>query len=154
MTLPVFTHLHASNCPVFRIGAGETNKFVVLVDPLIEQTGFIMVLEIFDVGGFTPPNQHRAAEEVFVVLHGQGQASVGEEMLNIQPGTVLLLRPGHAHAVRNTGQTRLYCLTTMVPDEDFAMLITNGIKDVLDEQDHAVLGWTSSPGSHQISSSE
>jgi mannose-6-phosphate isomerase-like protein (cupin superfamily) len=142
MTLPGFKHLQASHCPVFRIAADETNKFVMLIDPLIEQTGFIQVLEIFDVGGFTPPNQHRGAEEVFVVLHGQGQAIVGDEVMNIQAGSVLLLRPGHSHAIRNTGQTRLYCLTTMVPDEDFAKLITFGVKDALDAQDCAVLGWT------------
>jgi mannose-6-phosphate isomerase-like protein (cupin superfamily) len=113
----------------------------MLIDPLAEQTGFIQVLEIFDVDGFTPPNQHRAAEEVFVVLHGQGQARVGDEVMNIHAGSVLLLRPGQTHAVRNTGQTRLYCLTTMVPDEDFAKLITSGVKDALDAQDLAVLGW-------------
>jgi mannose-6-phosphate isomerase-like protein (cupin superfamily) len=141
MMQPAVTHLQASNCPVFRIAAGETNKFVMLIDPLIEQSGFIQVLEIFDVGGSTPPNQHRAAEEVFVVLHGHGQATLGRETLNIQPGSVLLLRPGHSHAVRNTGDTRLYCLTTMVPDEDFAKLITSGLPDRLDAQDLAVLGW-------------
>ncbi len=141
MKQPAFTHLAAADCPVFRIAAGETNKFVMLVDPLVEKTGFIQVLEIFDVGGFTPPNQHRAAEEVFVVLHGQGVATLGDTEVNVKPGSVLLLRPGHSHAVRNTGVTRLYCLTTMVPDEDFAKLITSGISDRLDEEDLSVLGW-------------
>ena len=141
MTASAFTHLAATDCPVFRIAAGETNKFVMLVDPLIEKTGFIQVLEIFDVGGFTPPNQHREAQEVFVVLHGQGEATLGAAKLQIKPGSVLLLRPGHSHAVRNTGGARLYCLTTMVPDEDFAKLITAGVPDSLDAEDLAVLGW-------------
>ena len=141
IALPAFTHLEISACPVFRIAAGETNKFVMLIDPLVEQTGFIQVLEIFDVGGFTPPNQHRAAEEVFVVLHGQGQARLDKVVLDLKPGSVLLLRPGHSHAVRNTGTTRLYCLTTMVPDEDFAKLITQGVPDRLDAHDYAALGW-------------
>ena len=144
MTLPAisaFSHLAGAQCPVFRIAASETNKFVMLVDPLIEQTGFIQVLEIFDVGGFTPPNQHRAAEEVFVVLHGEGIATLGAAQVAVKPGSVLLLRPGHSHAVRNTGNTRLYCLTTMVPDEDFAKLITSGVPDTLDAQDLAVLSW-------------
>ena len=136
-----FSHLSAAKCPVFRIAASETNKFVMLVDPLIEKTGFIQVLEIFDVGGLTPPNQHRAAEEVFVVLHGQGVATLGNSEVTVKPGSVLLLRPGHAHAVRNTGSTRLYCLTTMVPDEDFAKLITSGVPDALDAQDLQALGW-------------
>ena len=141
MTQPAFTHLQSSACPVYRVAAGETNKFVMLVDPLIEQTGFIQVLEIFDVGGFTPPNQHRAAEEVFVVLHGYGEATLGDAALQLKPGSVLLLQPGHSHAVRNTGTTRLYCLTTMVPDEDFAKLITSGVPDTLDAEDLTVLGW-------------
>ena len=141
MKQPAFSHLAAADCPVYRIALGETNKFVMLVDPQVEKTGFIQVLEIFDVGGFTPPNQHRAAEEVFVVLHGQGVAKLGDTEVNVKPGSVLLLRPGHSHAVRNLGATRLYCLTTMVPDEDFAKLITSGVPDSLDEQDKAVLGW-------------
>ena len=135
------TLLQSRDCPVFRIAAGETNKFVMLVNPLVEQTGFVQVLEIFDVGGFTPPNQHRAADEVFVVLYGQGEASLGNAKLQVKPGSVLLLRPGHSHAVRNTGSTRLYCLTTMVPDEDFAKLITSGVPDTLDAEDLAALGW-------------
>ena len=141
--MTAFTHLEASSCPVFRIAHGETNKFVMLIDPLVEKTGFIQVLEIFDVGGFTPSNQHRAAEEVFVVLHGYGEAALGDAAISIKPGSVLLLRPGHSHAVRNTGTTRLYCLTTMVPDEDFAKLITSGVPDALDWQDLLTLGWTS-----------
>ena len=141
MKQPAFSHLAAADCPVYRIALGETNKFVMLVDPQVEKTGFIQVLEIFDVGGFTPPNQHRAAEEVFVVLHGQGVATLGDAEVVVKPGSVLLLRPGHLHAVRNLGATRLYCLTTMVPDEDFAKLITSGVPDSLDEQDKAVLGW-------------
>ena len=141
MTLPAHMLVEANTCPVFRIAAHETNKFAMLVNPLVEKTGFVQVLEIFDVGGFTPPNQHRAADEVFVVLHGNGQATLGDAVLDIKPGSVLLLRPGHSHAVRNTGNTRLYCLTTMVPDEDFAKLITSGVPDVLDEQDLVALGW-------------
>ena len=141
MTLSAHMLVEAKACPVFRIAADETNKFVMLVNPLVEKTGFIQVLEIFDVGGFTPPNEHRAADEVFVVLHGHGQATLGDATLDLKPGSVLLLRPGHSHAVRNTGSTRLYCLTTMVPDEDFAKLITSGVPDVLDDDDLTVLGW-------------
>ena len=128
--------------PVFRIKAGESNKFVILVNPLVDATRFVQVLEIFDVGGNTPPNQHRAADEVFFVLHGEGEATTPHGASALRPGTTLLLRPGIEHAVRNTGTTRLYCLTTMVPDEEFAQLITSGVPDTLDAEDLAVLGWT------------
>ena len=131
----------AVDYPVFRIAKGETNKFVLLIDPLKDATGFIQVIEIFDVGGFTPPNQHQRAEEVFYILHGEGIATTGDTPVKLRPGSTLLLRPGSVHAVRNTGKTRLYCLTTMVPDEGFAALITSGVADALDAEDCAVLGW-------------
>ena len=127
--------------PVFRIKAGESNKFVMLVDPLVDSTQFVQVLEILDVGGSTLPNQHRAADEVFLVLHGEGEAVTPQGASALRPGTTLLLRPGIEHAVRNTGSTRLYCLTTMVPDEDFAKLITSGVPDAMDAEDLAALGW-------------
>ncbi len=136
-----YLHKSATSYPVYRIRAGETNRFVMLVNPLTDACNFIQVLEIFDVGGSTPINHHRAAQEVFYVLHGLGEASTDLGTVPLQPGTALLLQPGVPHAVRNTGSTRLYCLTTMVPDEDFARLISDGVPDALDAQDLAVLGW-------------
>lgn len=132
---------NAVDYPVFRIAAGETNKFVLLIDPLKDASGFIQVIEIFDISGFTPPNQHQRAQEVFYILHGEGIATTGNTTAALRPGSTLLLRPGSMHAVRNTGKTRLYCLTTMVPDEGFAALLTSGVADSLDAEDRAVLGW-------------
>jgi mannose-6-phosphate isomerase-like protein (cupin superfamily) len=139
MTHALQTYKTIADCPVFRIKAGESNKFVVLIDPLTDPTSFVQVVEIFDVGGSTPPNQHRAADEVFFVLHGEGEASTADGSFALRAGTTLLLRPGVEHAVRNTGSVRLYCLTTMVPDENFAKLITEGVPDTLDALDMAVL---------------
>jgi mannose-6-phosphate isomerase-like protein (cupin superfamily) len=126
---------------VYRINAGETNKFVLLCDPQPDATGFVQVIEIFDVGGATPPNTHRAADELFYVLHGTGEAITAQGSAPIGPGSTILVRAGQEHAIRNTGATRLYCLTTMVPDEAFAALIKNGVPDALDAQDLRVLGW-------------
>ncbi len=134
-------HKSAAQYPVFRIAQGETNKFVLLVDPITDDVDFVQVIEIFDVGGETPPNAHRAAHETFVVLHGQGMAitDAGETLL--RPGSTLIVRPGGTHVVKNTGNTRLYCLTSMIPDEEFAALIRSGVPDRLDETDLRALGW-------------
>jgi len=43
------------------------------------------------------------------------------------------------HRIENTGQTRLYTLCNMVPNEDFAELIRSGTPVELDEEDLAVL---------------
>jgi mannose-6-phosphate isomerase-like protein (cupin superfamily) len=130
------------NYPVYRITETDTNKFVLLVNPLLDNTDFIQVIEVFDVGGFTPANQHRIAFEVFHVLRGQGQAQTSNGLVSISAGSTVVIAPGTSHAVKNTGQSRLYCLTTMVPNEGFAELIYAGVPDSLDAEDFAALGWT------------
>ena len=125
--------------PVYRITAQDTNKFVLLCDPQADGTDSVQVIEIFDVGGATPPNSHVAARELFYVLAGQGQARVGGQVFALQPGSVMMVSPGQEHVVVNTGAQRLYCLTTMMPDEAFAALIKAGVPDRLDAEDIAVL---------------
>jgi len=128
------------DCPAFRIAEGESNYFVMVFDDVGEQCGLVAVVEVFDVGGRTPPNQHLAANEYFFVLHGHGRACVGGVWKDIAQGDALLVRPGVSHVVENLGVERLYCLTLMVPDEGFAALIRSGIPVQLDDADRAVLG--------------
>lgn len=125
--------------PVFRIKASDTNKFAILADPLGAKTSFITVVEIFDVGGKTPPNSHVAADELFYVLHGEGVAVCNGERIPIARGDSFLVRAGTEHVVENTGVGKLYTLTTMVPDEEFAALIRRGIPESLDADDLRVL---------------
>jgi mannose-6-phosphate isomerase-like protein (cupin superfamily) len=141
MNKPQDIHKSVAQYPVFRIRAEETNKFVLLIDPTQDAVDFVQVIEVFDVGGETPPNAHRAAHETFVVLHGEGIAITDAGQVPLKPGSALLVRPGGTHVVRNTGETRLYCLTSMIPDEEFAQLIKSGVPDQLDAQDLQALGW-------------
>jgi mannose-6-phosphate isomerase-like protein (cupin superfamily) len=60
----------ARDCRTSRIKPADTNKFVVLVDPLADKSPFISVVEIFDVGGKTPLHHHGHAHEMFYVLSG------------------------------------------------------------------------------------
>ncbi len=128
-----------ADCAVFRIKAEDTNKFALIADPEGEGTSFVTVVEIFDVGGRTPPNMHRAADELFYVLHGEGVAVCDGKRIPVRKGDSFLVRAGAEHVVENTGAMRLYCLATMVPDEDFAGLIRAGVPDRLDDADLAIL---------------
>jgi mannose-6-phosphate isomerase-like protein (cupin superfamily) len=123
----------------FRIAPGDSNYFACLLDPIADGAGFTLVVEVFAPGGATPPNTHQRAQEAFFVLRGQGRARAGEDWLEIGPGDTLMLSPGTEHVVENTGPGKLYCLTLMVPDEDFAALIRNGTEVELDAEDRAVL---------------
>lgn len=123
----------------FRISPGDTNYFACLLDPIEDGARFTLVVEIFAPGGATPPNTHREAQEAFFVLRGTGRARAGEGWVEIGPGDTLMLRPGVEHVVENTGAGKLYCLTLMAPDEDFAALIRGGTPVALDAEDMAVL---------------
>ena len=138
MSSPV-THRTARSYQAWKIQPADTNYFAFTVDSLADRTSFVQVIEIFEVGGKTPPNSHVAADEHFYVLHGQGVALCNGARIEVKPGDGFLVRPGNEHVVENTGSTRLYCLTTMVPDEDFTKLIKNGIPWQLDATDIAVL---------------
>jgi mannose-6-phosphate isomerase-like protein (cupin superfamily) len=129
---------HAKDLAAYRISAGDTNWFACLLDP-DDGVSFTLVVEIFAPGGATPPNTHSRASEAFVVLRGEGKARVGERTIPLYPGSVLAVPPNTEHVIANTGPGRLYCLTLMQPDEDFAALIKRGIPVTLDAEDLAVL---------------
>jgi len=138
--LPPVSLKHALDAPVFRISPGDSNYFVLLFDPQADAFSSIAVIEIFTLGGATPPNMHKDAHEMFYVLHGEGVARCAGEEVALRKGSALLLRPGSEHVVQNTGRSKLYTLTLMVPNEGFAELIRAGERLELDAEDRAVLG--------------
>ena len=130
----------ADDYRAYRISPGDTNRLAIIFDPVGEGTSFIACVEIFDVGGRTPPNAHLRAHEMFFVLKGEGLAQAGDRTVPIKTGDSLLVPPGSTHVIENTGRGRLYTLTLMVPDEEFAALIRRGTPVALDDEDRAVLG--------------
>lgn len=129
----------ARDCRVSRISPADTNKFVMMVDPVADRLPFISVIEIFETGGKTPPNVHRQAHEMFYVLSGRGRAYCDGKTYDVEQGDTLVLPPGMEHVVENAGPERLYCLTVMVPNEGFAELIRAGDDMTLDAADRSVL---------------
>jgi mannose-6-phosphate isomerase-like protein (cupin superfamily) len=130
----------AGDYRAYRISPGDTNRLAIIFDPVGEGTSFIACVEIFDVGGRTPPNAHLRAHEMFFVLKGEGLAQAGDRTVPIKTGDSLLVPPGSTHVIENTGRGRLYTLTLMVPDEEFAALIRRGTPVELDDEDRDVLG--------------
>ncbi|WP_428667417.1 cupin domain-containing protein [Reyranella sp.] len=129
----------ALDCRTSRIKPADTNKFVMLVDPLADKSPFISVVEIFDVGGKTPRHHHGHAHEMFYVLSGRGKAHCNGEIFDMEKGDALMLPPGFDHVVENVGPDKLYCLTVMVPNEGFAEMIRDGETMTLDAADRAVV---------------
>lgn len=143
--------MHATRCvipvikspkdyQVYRISPQDSNRLAIIFDSTNANTSLTCCVEIFDVGGQTPPNRHQWAVEMFFVLKGEGIAMCDGKIAHIKAGDSLLVPPTGTHLIKNTGSTRLYTLTVMVPNEDFSELIRSGISAELDAEDMAVLG--------------
>ena len=128
----------------YRISPGDTNRLVLVFDPIGDAADFVAAIEIFDVGGRTPANVHSAAQEMFYVLAGQGIAHADGRSVALRRCDSLLLPAGTEHVIENTGAGRLYCRTLMVPNQNFAELIRAGEPVALDDEDWAVLAGASS----------
>ncbi|MCA1452734.1 cupin domain-containing protein [Bradyrhizobium sp. BRP22] len=134
-----FSVADLARAKAFRISPKDTNYFVMLFDQVTDQIDNIFVIEIFKVGGATPPNEHSRAHEFFHVLHGDGVAHCDGKALPIKKGDSLLLHPGSEHVIENTGAGKLYTLTVMTPNEGFAELIRSGEPVELDADDIRIL---------------
>ncbi len=122
----------------FRISPGDTNKLAIVFDSDTANVSLTVCVEIFDIGGKTPPNRHQRAVEMFFSLHGKGKAICDGNVI-IKAGDSLLVPPTGTHVIENTGNTRLYALCIMVPNENFTEPIRSGTPVDLDEEDIAVL---------------
>jgi mannose-6-phosphate isomerase-like protein (cupin superfamily) len=124
----------------YRISPRDSNRLAIIFDSTNANASLTCCVEIFDVGGQTPPNRHQWALEMFFILKGEGVAICDGKKVSIKAGDSLLVPPTGTHLIRNTGETRLYTLTIMVPNEDFSELIRSGIPVELDAEDMSVLG--------------
>jgi mannose-6-phosphate isomerase-like protein (cupin superfamily) len=124
---------------VFRISPDDSNRLAIIFDTANANTSLTCCIEIFDVGGKTPANRHQWAVEMFFILKGEGVALCDGKTIAIRTGDSLLVPPTGIHMIKNTGNSRLYTLTVMVPNEDFSELIRSGIPVELDAEDMEVL---------------
>jgi mannose-6-phosphate isomerase-like protein (cupin superfamily) len=129
----------------FRISPQDTNRLAIVFEPATAHVSLTFCVEIFDVGGKTPPNRHKLAVEMFFVLKGEGLATCDGKTVAIATGDSLLVPPTGEHVIENTGSGRLYALCIMIPNEDFAELIHRGTPVELDTEDLAVLRGVKSP---------
>ena len=123
----------------YRISSKDNNRLAIIFDPNNANDSLTVCVEIFDVGGATPPHRHNLATEMFFVLQGEGVAVCDGKEVSLHSGDSILMPKTGTHYLKNTGSERLYLLCIMVPNEDFADLIRSGIPTTLDEQDIRVL---------------
>ncbi len=72
-------------------------------------------------GGETREHLHRASEEIYHFLSGEGRMRLGDEESAVRPGETVVIPPGTRHKLRNSGSEPLVLLSCSSPpyyDED------------------------------------
>lgn len=58
---------------------------------------------------------HRDSEQAYVIIEGRGRMIVGDEERDIEPGTLVFIRPGQPHAIKNIREQRLVYVSATSP---------------------------------------
>ncbi len=66
-------------------------------------------------GCATIPHHHAVTEEIYYILSGTADMTLGHETQPVGPGDAIAIPPGERHTIRNTGTTELVFLCTCAP---------------------------------------
>ena len=80
------------------------------------------------VGGATMEHYHLKAEEIYYITHGTGRVKLGQVEREVRPGDAIVIPPGQAHKLWNTGDEQLCLLCCCAPgyEHDDTVLIEVG----------------------------
>jgi mannose-6-phosphate isomerase-like protein (cupin superfamily) len=66
-------------------------------------------------GCATTPHHHAVTEEIYYILSGTADMTLGHDTRGVGPGDAIAIPPGLRHTIRNTGATELIFLCTCAP---------------------------------------
>ena len=66
-------------------------------------------------GAATTPHHHAVTEEIYYILVGTADMTLGSETRPVGPGDAIAIPPGARHTIRNTGPDELVFLCTCAP---------------------------------------
>jgi mannose-6-phosphate isomerase-like protein (cupin superfamily) len=67
------------------------------------------------VGGVITPHHHPKSEEIYYILEGRGQMTVGSETREVGPGEAIAIPPGEVHKIATLGDEPLKFLCCCAP---------------------------------------
>jgi mannose-6-phosphate isomerase-like protein (cupin superfamily) len=66
-------------------------------------------------GACTTPHHHKATEEIYYILSGTADMTLGHDTRAVGPGDAIAIPPGLRHTIKNTGPVELVFLCTCAP---------------------------------------
>lgn len=77
----------------------------------------------------TQPHYHPLTEEIYYILQGVGEMTIGKEMQPVGSGDAIAIPPGAIHTIRNSGEQTLLFLCCCAPayeHHDTVLINENG----------------------------
>ena len=77
----------------------------------------------------TQPHYHPLTEEIYYLLEGVGEITIGKEIQPVGPGDAIAIPPGAIHTIRNSGEQTLLFLCCCAPayeHHDTVLINENG----------------------------
>jgi len=71
-------------------------------------------------GATTIPHHHAVTEEIYYILAGTAEMTLGDDTRAVGPGDAIAIPAGERHAIRNTGIGELVFLCTCAPGYEHA----------------------------------
>ena len=108
--LPSERHYRFGRCSFRRVRAHGGEREISFARVLERARGPLRFIDLSvlspgaDIGCHTHADDN---EELYVVITGRGRMSLDSEEFDVEPGDVILNRPGGSHALKNTGHEEL-----------------------------------------------
>ena len=67
------------------------------------------------IGGATTPHFHEHTEEIYYILQGVAEMTIGDQKQQVGPGDAIGIPPGAVHTILNSGQEELRFLCCCAP---------------------------------------
>ncbi|KPU44509.1 hypothetical protein OXPF_15920 [Oxobacter pfennigii] len=94
--------------------AGRRTRVVVGPNGALEAEHFVQGMVVIYPGGSVPLHDH-AEEEVYFIVSGSGEMTVGEETVAVKEGDAVYITPTLPHLLKNTGKDDMKMMFTYAP---------------------------------------
>jgi len=114
---------HKDSVPVRRPAGLSTRILLQLGDTA--DTRFSVTWVEVEPGSSQRPHRHDA-QQVYVIVHGEGEMQVEDETADVREGSLALVPPGARHALKNTGAQPLTYVSAANPAVSMTDLYDRG----------------------------
>lgn len=97
---------------------------VILDHNIIPETPLSLGFFRFEPGQTGPKHYHENEVEIYITISGHGEVMVGNEKIDMKPGTIVYVPPKVQHQTKNTGNTDLEFYGVFSPSVDLSIINT------------------------------